>query len=66
MKCIVHNLKNYKIAWYYNGIILGLGNLRIRDDKIISVENLLPKYLDKMNDKLTALLNDNQSLYYYK
>lgn len=40
MKCVVHNTKNYKIAWYFNGIILGLGNLRIRDDKRISVENL--------------------------
>jgi hypothetical protein len=42
MKCVVHNLKNYKIAWYFNGIILGLGNLRIRDDKRISVENVIP------------------------
>ncbi len=32
----------FKIAWYFNGIILGLGNLRIRDDKRISVENLKP------------------------
>ncbi|CAF1062168.1 unnamed protein product, partial [Brachionus calyciflorus] len=30
MKCIVHNLKNYKIAWYFNGILLSLNNIRIK------------------------------------
>lgn len=42
MKCIIHNIKNYKIAWYFNGILLTLNNIRIKNDKRYSVENLHP------------------------
>ncbi|RNA25526.1 lachesin-like isoform X2 [Brachionus plicatilis] len=42
LKCIVHHLKSYKIAWYFNGILLSLNSIRIINDKYYSVENPLP------------------------
>lgn len=42
MKCTVNNLKNYKITWYFKGIALTYNNIRIRNDKRISIENPKP------------------------
>jgi neurotrimin len=39
LKCLVHNLKNYKIAWYFNGMLLSLNAIRIKSDQRYSVEN---------------------------
>jgi len=39
LKCLVHNLKNYKIAWYFNGMLLTLNTIRIKSDQRYSVEN---------------------------
>ncbi len=44
MKCIVHNLKSYKVAWYFNSMLLTLNKMRIRDDKRYSIENPMPNH----------------------
>lgn len=54
MTCIVHNLKSYKITWYFKGTLLALDQTRIKNDKRYSIQNPRPNEWKLIIDSVEA------------